>query len=65
VIQHDTGHSSAVTTAVTYVGVFQQMAAMAARASAELLLSPGVKAKVIGTAVRGEAALWLVPRVRR
>jgi len=39
VIQHDIGHSSAVTTADTYVSVFRQVAAAAARASAELLLS--------------------------
>jgi integrase len=39
VIQHDLGHSSAVTTADTYVSVFRQLAAKAARASAELLLS--------------------------
>src|SRR5262249_31107858 len=39
VIQHDIGHCSAVTTADTYVSVFRQVAAVAARASAELLLS--------------------------
>ena len=39
VIQHDLGHSSAVTTADMYVSVFRQLAAQTARASAELLLS--------------------------
>jgi integrase len=39
VIQHDMGHSSPVTTAQTYVSVFQQVAKAAVRASAELLLS--------------------------
>jgi len=39
VIQHDIGHSSAVTTADTYVSVFRQVAKAAVRASAELLLS--------------------------
>jgi integrase len=39
VIQHDMGHSSAVTTADTYVTVFRQTAQAAVRATAELLLS--------------------------
>jgi len=39
VIQHDIGHSSAVTTADTYVSVFRQAAKAAVTASAELLLS--------------------------
>ncbi len=39
VIQHDMGHSSAVTTANTYVTVFRQTAHAVVRASAELLLS--------------------------
>jgi integrase len=39
VIQHDMGHSSPVTTAQTYVSVFQQTARAAVRAMAELLLS--------------------------
>src|SRR6266571_2271172 len=39
VIQHDMGHSSAVTTADTYVTVFRQTAKAAVRATAELLLS--------------------------
>jgi integrase len=39
VIQHDIGHSSAITTADTYISVFRQLRASAAQASAELLLS--------------------------
>jgi len=39
VIQHDMGHSSAVTTADTYVTVFRQTAHAAVRATAQLLLS--------------------------
>ena len=39
VIQHDMGHSSAVTTADTCVTVFQQTGHAAVRATAELLLS--------------------------
>lgn len=39
VIQHDLGHSSPVTTAQTYVSVFQQVAKAAVHAAAELLLS--------------------------
>jgi integrase len=39
VIQHDLGHSSPVTTAQTYVSVFQQTARAAVRATAQLLLT--------------------------
>lgn len=38
-IQHNMGHYSPVTTAETYISVFQQMAHTAVRATAQLLLS--------------------------